>query len=249
MTTNIYQKTIQMVKKLNKISHITNCESESSVNERIKLIVESLNITANAFAQELNVAGSVVYNIIKGRNKPSFDILDKIVSSFNVSPNFLLTGKGNMFSSNDEISQIENQRTGDTDDDYIYFLKQWEKINKITEKVGKKDLHSYFDKVSWSLEYIAEITKHYSLMEQSINFLRFAPKNIDNKTLTSQVLKMLDFEEELSLLIKSHEAVIAKLYKDISAFNEKHDNIYHMDEDYFEDLLREVDKEMNTPKD
>ena len=227
---------------------MTKSREDNSINERISNIIEALDISANAFAQELGVAGSVIYNILKGRNKPSFDILDKIVSAFSVSPSYLLTGKGGVFSSNDEIVQVESQRTGDTDDDYVYFLKQWDKINKIVEKVGKEDMHSYFDGASLSLGHIAEITKHYSLMEQSIGFLRFAPKSIDNKTLTSQVLKMLEFEEELNKLIKPHEAAIARLYMDISAFNEKHDNLNHIDDDYLEDLLKEIDNEMNSSK-
>lgn len=212
---------------------------ENTVNERIESVVKALNITANAFAQELNVAGSVIYNIIKGRNKPSFDILDKIVSSFNVNPTYLLTGSGSIFSSNDENVQVEIQKTGDSDEDYMHFLKQWDKVKRIISINGKEEIHSYYAGVNSVLSEISTVVDHYSLMHQSIAFLRFAPKDINKNSLSKQVLKMLEFEEELSNIIKPHEQTLAKLYKEIEAFNEKHDNVNHFDDDYFENLLKD----------
>ena len=69
---------------------------ESTINDRIKDVINSLKMTPNAFASEIGVAGSVIYNILKGRNRPSFDILEKIVSTFDVSSDFLLLGKGDI---------------------------------------------------------------------------------------------------------------------------------------------------------
>lgn len=215
----------------------------NSINERINAVIEQLNISANAFAQELGVAGSVIYNILKGRNKPSFDILDKIVSSFNVNPNYLLTGKGNIIMSNDETIEATNQRYDETDDSYVYFLKQWDKINDIVEKIGKKDSHKYYAGASSMFAECASVMEHYSLMTQTITFLRFAPKNIDNELLTLQVRKMMEYEEELTNLIKPYEIPLAKLYKELEAFNEKHDNVNHMDDEYFDNLLKEANKE------
>ena len=71
-----------------------------SIYQRIGEIITALNISKNAFAARLEVAGSVIYNIINERNKPSFDLLEKIISLFDVNPDYLLTGNGEMFSSN-----------------------------------------------------------------------------------------------------------------------------------------------------
>lgn len=72
---------------------------ETTVNQRISEIISELKITKNSFADKLGVAGSVIYNIINNRNKPGFDLLAKIVSLFDVNPEYLIVGKGNIFSS------------------------------------------------------------------------------------------------------------------------------------------------------
>lgn len=220
---------------------------EGSINERIKIIVEALNITANAFANELGVAGSVIYNIIKGRNKPSFDILDKMVSSFNVNPNFLLTGKGEVFLTMEErFEKLMDDQT--PDEDHIYFLKQWDRINKIVENIGMKRAHDFFSSMGFMLSRSTNIIEHYSLINQSISFLRFAPKPISSDTLTEQVKKMLIFEIELSKILNSHFEILNKVCEEIDRFNEKHDNINYKDDEYFEEILKDMELEFKAKK-
>lgn len=217
------------------------------INERVKIIVESLNITANAFANELDVAGSVIYNIIKGRNKPSFDILDKMVSRFNVNPNFLLTGKGDMFLTTDErIEKILTDR--DPDEDEAYFFKQWIRIIKIVENAGVYKVHDFFESIQYMFSKIANILEHYSLMKQSLSFLNFAPKTITHDALKEQVKKMVEFEVELAKISHPYIEILNELYKKMETFNEKHDNLYHRDDEYFEEILKDVELEFKAKK-
>ena len=69
------------------------------VNDRILYLIDSqLGGNKKKFAERIGFAPQVVFNIVSGRkSKPSFDVLEAIISSFDeISPEWLLTGKGAM---------------------------------------------------------------------------------------------------------------------------------------------------------
>lgn len=71
-----------------------------TINERIGHLISILQMNKNSFAKRLNHTNStIIGNIVSGRkNKPSFDVIYKIVTSFDVNANWLITGRGEMFS-------------------------------------------------------------------------------------------------------------------------------------------------------
>jgi transcriptional regulator with XRE-family HTH domain len=208
--------------------------SETTVNKRVKNIVDALGITQNAFASKIDVAGSVIYNIVNGRNKPSFDILEKIVSLFGVNASYILTGEGDMFSSNDETTISSDTDPIEEDSEYEQFFDNWANIRKIVVATGKRKKSDEYSTISSIFSIISDVIEHYSLLNQSIAFLKFAPKNMDNKIFSAQVKTMLEVEGELYDILKEYIATIAKIYKEVSDFNERHDNIYHVDDDVFD---------------
>lgn len=67
------------------------------MTDRIQTILKSLNLSPSQFADEIDVQRSSVSHILSGRNKPSLDFVNKILSSFpEISPDWLLFGKGGM---------------------------------------------------------------------------------------------------------------------------------------------------------
>lgn len=72
-----------------------------TVNERIRHIIEALQLNNRTFAQAINVDPAVMHNIAseKGRqSKPSFEVIEKIMLSFeNINPDYLIVGKGYVF--------------------------------------------------------------------------------------------------------------------------------------------------------
>ena len=53
----------------------------------------------------IGVNSTVIHNIIKGRNAPSYDVLQKILSSFdNISADWLITEKGEMINNTKRIA-------------------------------------------------------------------------------------------------------------------------------------------------
>lgn len=78
------------------------------INDRILYIIENkANKNKKQFAEMINVAPQVIQNIVSGRrNKPSFDILNAIISTFDdVNSEWLITGNGEMFKNIDTITQ------------------------------------------------------------------------------------------------------------------------------------------------
>jgi len=78
-----------------------------TINNRIDLLINTLKMNNNSFSVKLGVSPTIIHNIIKGRNAPSYDIIQKIVLSFdNINTNWLITGAGEMFA-NDYGTKLE----------------------------------------------------------------------------------------------------------------------------------------------
>jgi len=73
--------------------------------ERISQLIRSKKLTASQFADEVGVQPSSVSHVLSGRNKPSLDFVTKIILAYpDVDPEWLLTGKGSMFSGDVEAA-------------------------------------------------------------------------------------------------------------------------------------------------
>tara|TARA_Y100000766_G_C18912174_1_gene608920 strand:+ start:3714 stop:4046 length:333 start_codon:yes stop_codon:yes gene_type:complete len=65
------------------------------MENRIQNIIEKYELSSNTFAQEINVNRSTISHILSGRNKPSIEVLQKILRRFpDVSSSWLLLGQG-----------------------------------------------------------------------------------------------------------------------------------------------------------
>lgn len=68
------------------------------VGERLKAIIDHYSVTPNEFAKRLGYdRADKIYNILKGKFFPSFEILRDITNNFvGVNIDYILTGKGDM---------------------------------------------------------------------------------------------------------------------------------------------------------
>ncbi len=65
---------------------------------RIQRLIGSENLSPTKFADIIGVQRSAISHILSGRNKPSFDLIQKILSKFpRVSSEWLLMGRGEMY--------------------------------------------------------------------------------------------------------------------------------------------------------
>lgn len=64
--------------------------------KRLETILEYYNLSASSFADKIGVQRSSLSHLLSGRNKPSLDLILKIVSEFpEVDLYWILNGKGN----------------------------------------------------------------------------------------------------------------------------------------------------------
>lgn len=86
----------------------------SDIQERLKKLIEKLDLNPNSFSERVNVSSSVIYHIIGGRkNAPSADLLGKISMAFaSINIGWLLTGKGDMLKPADAQGNNHDGRSG-----------------------------------------------------------------------------------------------------------------------------------------
>lgn len=73
------------------------------MKERLEKFIKSEGLTPSRFAEIMAVQPSSISHIIGGRNKPSYDFIEKILLRFpKLNPDWLLLGKGTMYRSSSE---------------------------------------------------------------------------------------------------------------------------------------------------
>lgn len=109
-----------------------------TINNRIELIINSLELNNNSFSMRIGVNSTVIHNIVKGRNAPSYDVLQKILSSFdNISADWLITEKGEMINNNKRIEYTKSSVDSN--------VNLSEPLGKIKRKDDNLSLQTYSD--------------------------------------------------------------------------------------------------------
>ena len=80
------------------------------MEEKLRILMQSENLTASRLAEILEVKPAAISHILSGRNKPSFELLCKIVNRFpQINPYWLLGDATEMRNPNAPISTEENR--------------------------------------------------------------------------------------------------------------------------------------------
>ncbi len=68
------------------------------MKSRISKIIKIEQLSSSKFAESIDVQRSSISHILSGRNKPSLDFIQKILTVYkNINSDWLLFGKGDMF--------------------------------------------------------------------------------------------------------------------------------------------------------
>lgn len=90
-----------------------NYENSATIHERLALCVRIFGAGKNTvFAEKLGVSEGNIRGYIKGV-VPKADVLEKIVRTYDVSPEWLLTGNGDMIKSESQNHQIKIEKNQD----------------------------------------------------------------------------------------------------------------------------------------
>ena len=80
------------------------------MRDRIQRIMNEGSFTPSAFADKLNIGRAVLSHILNGRNKPSLDVVTRILETIpDINSDWLLFGVGNMLKKADN-STIETEQ-------------------------------------------------------------------------------------------------------------------------------------------
>ncbi len=80
------------------------------MKDRLNELIEKKNLTATKFATLIDANPSAISHLLKGRNKPGYDLLVNIAKAFpDISMDWLLTGKGNMIVSKEAVNAPDRQ--------------------------------------------------------------------------------------------------------------------------------------------
>lgn len=83
----------------------------STINDRIAELIKFLELSPTAFADEIGIQRSGLSHIMKGRNKPSLDVVQKIVTRFpDINLAWLVNGIGNISSSTPSVINLQQKQ-------------------------------------------------------------------------------------------------------------------------------------------
>ena len=79
---------------------------DQGIASRLQVIFEREGISASIFADKVGVQRSAISHILSGRNKPGFDLLQKIIAKFpTINTEWLITGLGDPYKQ--QVKQIQ----------------------------------------------------------------------------------------------------------------------------------------------
>lgn len=117
------------------------------MNERLKIVRKSLNLTQQQFADRLNTSRNNIAGYESGTRLPSSSAISLICREFNVNETWLRTGEGEMFISrgrSEAIAQEVNRFMADHPDSFRERLisllirldeKQWEVLEQYARQL------------------------------------------------------------------------------------------------------------------
>jgi transcriptional regulator with XRE-family HTH domain len=125
-------------------------KEELLMNERIKRIRNSLNISQTDFAQKLSISRSAVCKMESGENYPSEQTIKLMCGEFSINEEWLRTGKGEMFiekSKDEQIAEMLADIQTGGEDTFKHRLvsalsklnkEDWESLEKLIDLINKE---------------------------------------------------------------------------------------------------------------
>lgn len=139
------------------------------MKDRIKKVIDHGQLTSSKFADIINVQRSSISHILSGRNNPSLEVVQKILTSFStLNSEWLLFGRGAMYK-NEENSHSEN-------------IKPKEKVAKNVERT-EKELFSNSNDEDTEIDDTSETNEEEEIIQNAPkikNVKNEAPRNVTN---------------------------------------------------------------------
>lgn len=129
------------------------------MNERIKRLRKALGFTQQEFAERIGVKRNTIAQYEIGRNKPIDSIINLICREYNVSPEWLQTGEGEMFqpAPQNELEALTQKYKLSAADKVL--IEKYIKLNPDS----RKTIIDFIKNVSAEIDSVADEDKNISL--------------------------------------------------------------------------------------
>lgn len=129
------------------------------MNERIKRLRKALGFTQQEFAERIGVKRNTIAQYEIGRNKPIDSIINLICREYNVSPEWLQTGEGEMFqpAPQNELEALTQKYKLTAADKVL--IEKYIKLNPDS----RKTIIDFIKNVSAEIDSVADENKNISL--------------------------------------------------------------------------------------
>lgn len=77
--------------------------------ENIRTLIEKTGLNISGFAAQIGEKASRLNDVLQGKQRPPFDMLEKIINTFQVNGHWLITGTGEMFADSKNKNNSENE--------------------------------------------------------------------------------------------------------------------------------------------
>lgn len=139
-----------------------------SINQRIKILIHALGLTQKLFSEKVGVSQEVISRTINGRSTPIFGFVEQVYKAFpEISPDWLLTGRGDMWKEQSKESNTITQG-GKRNDQKVNVGSH---VNEPSAGYGNEDLKEKIELLEKLCknkdELIAEKERYIQLLEKS----------------------------------------------------------------------------------
>ncbi|NOQ25842.1 MAG: helix-turn-helix domain-containing protein [Bacteroidales bacterium] len=116
------------------------------MKERIIKFLSINNLTSTKFADMVGVQRSSISHILSGRNKPSFDFIEKMLIAYpDLNAQWLITGKGNMNTNQQSLFNNDENRITTAPESNIHEIKDNSEGKIDSEKDLKRTTKEFND--------------------------------------------------------------------------------------------------------
>jgi len=141
--------------------------------KRLEIIFEFYSVSASAFADSIGVQRSALSHLMSGRNKPSLDLIMKIVEAYpEVDLYWPLNGKGNFPNEKNEA----NTKSADAAPAPTSVSDLFTNIESKVEEDNDIELHKHEEQRQEFIQHSASDVEHIVIFYKDGTFKKYRPQ-------------------------------------------------------------------------
>jgi DNA-binding XRE family transcriptional regulator len=169
---------------------------ENTLTDRVKIVMETEGLSPSTFADSIGVQRPSMSHILSGRNKPSIDIVQKLILTFpQYNPIWLINGTGDMlqldlFASEDDLKEKNTDKTAVKSKTAKKTKSAYQNINFVKQVLENDRLEEVQNTTTQAKPMMNTISEENIVKEEPLQPYNTTPKNeplnINNPNMTTE---------------------------------------------------------------